>query len=182
MARLRRVAALAGFVALAGAAGCLHVHVPAPRPHECACRHDPDARPPDREHDPERDPEPVAGPREFVPATAGRDVIAGQVVLARWHDATWCEARVQSVGGDGVVVAWADGSAPTALARAHVAPPPGVPAALPPGAVAYCKWSTDTRWCQARVNARHGGRLTIAHEDGYQGQVGATDCIAAVLQ
>src|SRR5262245_39174946 len=72
------------------------------------------------------------------PAAAGRPVTRGAEVLARWNHGDWWEARVVRAGRGGVTVAWADGSGPTVLAGAEVAPldRSTQPA---PGDVALCK-------------------------------------------
>jgi hypothetical protein len=58
------------------------------------------------------------------PATVGARVAVGEPVVARWNGGGWWDATVRSKEGERIVVAWLDGSAPSTLTAAEVAPAP----------------------------------------------------------
>lgn len=96
------------------------------------------------------------------PVTAGKPARVRDRVLARWTDGSWWEAEVKAVSGGQITVAWADGSAPTALPPADVAPLANAP--VPRASeVALCKWGEGTRWWQALITDDADG---VLYEDG----------------
>ena len=99
------------------------------------------------------------------PVTAGKPVRVRDRVLARWTDGSWWEAEVKAAAGSQITVAWADGSAPTALPPAHVAPLAGAPAARGTGELALCKWGQGTRWWAAYIEKVAAG-LEVVYSDG----------------
>jgi hypothetical protein len=99
------------------------------------------------------------------PATAGKPARVRDRVLARWTDGSWWEAEVRAAAGGQITVAWADGSAPTALPPAHVAPLANAPVARGAGELALCKWGASTRWWAAYIDKGAAG-LEVAYEDG----------------
>jgi hypothetical protein len=99
------------------------------------------------------------------PVTAGKPVKARDRVLARWTDGSWWEAEVAAMAGDQITVAWADGSAPTAVPAAHVAALADAPRARKAGELALCKWGQGTRWWSARIDEGAAG-LEVAYSDG----------------
>lgn len=99
--------------------------------------------------------------RDLIPATAGRELEIGELVLARWSDGNWWEARVEDLSRDMAQVAWLDGSPSMDLPRQHVAPLDGERPALQPGALAMCKWQTSTRWWRAKIHGEGNARAVL---------------------
>jgi hypothetical protein len=103
--------------------------------------------------------------QDVQPATAGKPARAGDRVLARWSDGAWWEAEVEAVAAAEVVVAWADGSAPTGVAPAQVAPLGDAPRASKRGELALCKWGQSTRWWAAYIDDGTAG-AEVVYADG----------------
>jgi hypothetical protein len=110
------------------------------------------------------------------PATAGKPARDRDRVLARWTDGTWWEAEVTTRTDALITVAWADGSTPTALPPAQVAPLSSAPPARSAGELALCKWGQSTRWWAAHIDESAAG-LEIAYQDGTREPL-AEQCIA----
>lgn len=107
------------------------------------------------------------------PAATGAPVAVGEAVVARWNGGGWWDATVRSKNGSRIVVAWLDGSAPSTLSAAEVAPAPSANRPLD-GRFVLCRYGSS--YTPALI-AGVPGAQRAAFADGRGTLNPAADCI-----
>jgi hypothetical protein len=98
---------------------------------------------------------------------------AGQAVVAEWQDGAYYTGTVQQADRKQVVVAWTDGSEPTAVAADEVfAIPKDKKRPLRTSALALCAFGSGAKWHDCRIEKLTAHGATVAYLDGDTGDVG----------
>ena len=97
----------------------------------------------------------------------------GQPVVAEWQDGAYYTGTVTSAGAKQVVVAWTDGSEPSAVTPDEAfAIPKNTRRRLEVGALALCAYGTGSKWYDCRIAKLTAHGAAVTYLDGDEGQVG----------